>query len=263
MKSESLLTNHLQWFQQNQHQEDTKNIYFPKVDKVCWEVVRLMKREGIRSNRVGKNVQMAEVLIPEWRETKRNTTRAPVRSKNHHRTAQNRTLNTPPSLTKSSCSRGGCWSCCKPMMALILGWHAASRTFSRCGRPVAWWLNTDSTSASTHLHRLTDTCPRPGAETKAKCLWHNVTTSWFAQPTATLTSCPVVLFVWSCTKRHLCSRCVQHRDTHQLWFVYPLPSNFIFSVSQQVIDDSAQAGKTGQDSSHWVFATFNSPVLEP
>lgn len=158
-----------------------------------------------------------------------------------------------------------------PMMALILGWHAASRSFSRCGRPVAWWLNTDSTSAGTHLHRLTDIYPRPGGERRHKLrkgerLWHNVATRWSALLKSNnqllhSSLCPLVLLIWSCIKRHLYSRHVQHRETHTKlhrwklhsvsastitthWFSYPLPSNSICSVGQQVIDDSAQAGET-------------------
>lgn len=54
----------------------------------------------------------------------------------------------------------------KPLVPMGADDHAVyGRGFS-CGKPPAWWLNTDSTAAGTRLHHLTDTCTPPEPEKK-------------------------------------------------------------------------------------------------
>lgn len=52
----------------------------------------------------------------------------------------------------------------KPLVPMGADDHDVyGRGFS-CGKPPAWWLNTDSTAAGTRLHHLTDTCTPPEPE---------------------------------------------------------------------------------------------------
>lgn len=52
----------------------------------------------------------------------------------------------------------------KPLVPMGADDHAVyGRGFS-CGKPPAWWLNTDSTAAGTRRHHLTDTCTQPEPE---------------------------------------------------------------------------------------------------
>lgn len=52
----------------------------------------------------------------------------------------------------------------KPLVPMGADDHDVyGRGFS-CGKPPAWWLNTDSTAAGTRLHHLTDTCTQPEPE---------------------------------------------------------------------------------------------------
>lgn len=83
------------------------------------------------------------------------------------------------SLVKSSCCLRGRWSCWKRITALTLGWDAPPRSFSCSGRPAAWWLSTDSTSAGTRLHRPTGTYLRPDPERK-----HTLRIYWLLRDTS-------------------------------------------------------------------------------
>lgn len=52
----------------------------------------------------------------------------------------------------------------KPLVPMGADDHDVyGRGFS-CGKPPAWWLNTDSTAAGTRRHHLTDTCTQPEPE---------------------------------------------------------------------------------------------------
>lgn len=226
-----------------------------------------MKREGIKSNRVGKNVLIYRSASPRVegdRETPRelwaevNTTTGRLRM---------------DLWTHSTQSE---WS---P--------HALGEAVGPAGSP--WWLSSwedvllrgvlvvvggllhDDWTQTQHLQvlicavwqTLTHDLEQRGNTSWGKCSWHNVATrrSALLKPNNQLlhwSLCPGVLFIWSCIKRHLSNtetltpklcrwklHSVSASTIITHWFVYPLPSNSIFSVSQQVIDESAQAGKTG------------------
>lgn len=52
----------------------------------------------------------------------------------------------------------------KPLVPMGADDHDVHGRGFSCGKPPAWWLNTDSTAAGTRLHHLTDTCTQPEPE---------------------------------------------------------------------------------------------------